>query len=78
MVRIIDGIFNFATRMPLKKPHKLPDTTAIKIDNGIPKPALYTVPKITAVRAIIDAIDKSISPEIIIKVKIIAIKPYST
>ena len=36
------------------------------------------MPKITAVRAIIDAIERSISPEIIINVKIIAIRPYST
>ena len=32
----------------------------------------------TAVRAIIDAIDKSISPEIMINVRTIAINPYST
>ena len=32
---------------------------------GIPRPALYAVPKITAVNAIIEAIERSISPIII-------------
>ena len=78
IVSIIEGICNCVTSIPLNKPHSVPEKRAISMEIGIPRPALYAVPKITAVRAIIEAIDKSISPEIIINVSIIAINPYST
>jgi len=40
IVNIIDGIFNCVTRIPLNKPHRVPDKRAIIIDIGILIPAL--------------------------------------